>query len=158
METAPRTDLHTIVWFRGDLRVADNPALAAAAERAADTSLKASLRDSGATVQDFSASLLFEPGSVTTSLSPHLRWGEVSPHQVWQVTTDARRRAGPKRADGATRFLSELGWREFAAHVSFHASDLVTTSWRPEFEAGRARRIQGRAVGSPARALSIVRG
>ena len=37
--------------------------------------------------------------------------------------------------EGAARFLTELGWREFAWHVLFHAPDLATRNWRAEFDA-----------------------
>ena len=68
-----------------------------------------------------------EPAAGATSLmSPRLRWGEVSPHTVWHEAVDA---------GGGGRFLSELGWREFAWHTLFHAPDLATKNLRPEFDA-----------------------
>ncbi|SIT89815.1 deoxyribodipyrimidine photo-lyase [Microbacterium sp. RU33B] len=67
-----------------------------------------------------------EPSAGATSmLSPRLRWGEISPHAVWHAAVDA----------GADRFLSELGWREFAWHTLFHSPDLATKNLRPEFDA-----------------------
>lgn len=48
----------------------------------------------------------------TSELSPHLRWGEVSPRTVWHAAIGA--------SDSAGMFLSELGWREFAWHTTFH--------------------------------------
>ncbi|WP_448808644.1 cryptochrome/photolyase family protein [Agromyces bauzanensis] len=68
--------------------------------------------------------------AATSRLSPHLRWGELSPYEVWHAVRE--RRAG---GAGATRFLTELGWREFAWHVLFHAPDLATRNWRPGFDA-----------------------
>lgn len=68
--------------------------------------------------------------SVTSRLSPHLRWGEVSPHEVWHALRDRR-----SRGEGANRFRTELGWREFAWHVLFHAPELATRNWRAEFDA-----------------------
>ena len=67
---------------------------------------------------------------VTSRLSPRLRWGELSPHQVWHATNEHA--AGTA---GARKFLSEVGWREFAWHVLFHAPDLATRNWRAEFDA-----------------------
>ncbi|QEW04337.1 cryptochrome/photolyase family protein [Microbacterium lushaniae] len=70
-----------------------------------------------------------EPAAESTSrLSPRLRWGELSPHQVWHAAVQQR------EAD-ASRFLSELGWREFAWHTLFHFPDLATRNWRAEFDA-----------------------
>ncbi|MGW9182711.1 cryptochrome/photolyase family protein [Agromyces sp. NPDC055661] len=68
--------------------------------------------------------------SVTSRLSPHMRWGELSPYEVWHAVRE--RRSG---GTGASRFLTELGWREFAWHVLFHAPDLATRNWRAEFDA-----------------------
>ncbi|PWC06212.1 cryptochrome/photolyase family protein [Mycetocola zhujimingii] len=71
----------------------------------------------------------------TSRLSPHLRWGEISPHRVWAQADLARRGAPAREAASASRFLTELGWREFCYHVLFAAPDLATTNWRREFDA-----------------------
>ena len=71
----------------------------------------------------------------TSRLSPHLRWGEISPHRVLHETELARRGSTGRRAASASRFLTELGWREFCAHVLFAAPDLATVNWRREFDA-----------------------
>ncbi len=75
-----------------------------------------------------------EPAAGATSLlSPRLRWGELSPYTVWHETVDA---AGTgAHAASAHRFLSELGWREFAWHTLFHFPDLATRNWRAAFDA-----------------------
>ncbi|MFG6504039.1 cryptochrome/photolyase family protein [Microbacterium sp. P05] len=72
-------------------------------------------------------------GDATSHLSPRLRWGEVSPYQVWHETV--RHRGSGTHAASATRFLSELGWREFAWHTLFHFPDLATRNWRRGFDA-----------------------
>lgn len=73
-----------------------------------------------------------EPGIESTSgLSPHLRFGEISPYQIWQsieAATTAETHAN------ATRFLSEIGWREFSYHQLFHNTDLHVRNLRPEFD------------------------
>ncbi|WP_292824763.1 deoxyribodipyrimidine photo-lyase [Microbacterium sp.] len=75
-----------------------------------------------------------EPATGSTSrLSPHLRWGEISPYTVWNETADAR--GAGAHAASAGRFLSEIGWREFATHTLFHFPDLATQNLRPEFDA-----------------------
>ena len=71
----------------------------------------------------------------TSRLSPYLRWGEISPHQIWHATDVARRGLTGAAATSATRFLTEVGWREFAYHVLFHAPDLATANLRPGFDA-----------------------
>ena len=77
-----------------------------------------------------------EPAQNATSrLSPYLRWGEISPHQVWDATRQAQRGLTGDALTSSTRFLTELGWREFAYHVLFHAPELATKNLRPAFDA-----------------------
>ncbi|MFK4731601.1 deoxyribodipyrimidine photo-lyase [Agromyces mediolanus] len=63
----------------------------------------------------------------TSNLSPHLRWGELSPRTVWH------RAAEPGRASAA--FLGELGWREFAWHTLFRAPELAERNLDRRFDA-----------------------
>ena len=69
----------------------------------------------------------FPAEEVTSELSPHLRWGEVSPRTIWH-------RAIASGADVGT-FLSELGWREFAWYTLFRHPDLHTRGLDARFEA-----------------------
>ncbi len=72
------------------------------------------------------------PGIAATSrLSPRLRWGELSPHQVWHATARAR---ADVPGDGPATFLSELGWREFAYHTLFEHPDLATVNIHREYD------------------------
>jgi len=72
--------------------------------------------------------------AATSRLSPRLRWGEVSPFQVWHATQRVLRGADAATASSAQRFLTELGWREFSYHVLFHAPDLATANLKREFD------------------------
>jgi deoxyribodipyrimidine photo-lyase len=65
----------------------------------------------------------------TSGLSPHLRWGEISPRQVWHAARAAAR--GP----GVETFLKEILWREFAYHLLWHRPDMPERNLRPEFDA-----------------------
>lgn len=56
-------------------------------------------------------------------LSPHLRFGEISPRQIWHAVRAAAL-ADPESAAGAEAYLRELGWREFARHLLHHFPDL----------------------------------
>jgi deoxyribodipyrimidine photo-lyase len=69
----------------------------------------------------------------TSRLSPHLRFGELSPRQVWSAISCARHESG--QDNGAHKFLSEIAWREFAYHLLYHFGDLSNTNWRSEFDA-----------------------
>ncbi|UVF21779.1 DNA photolyase family protein [Microvirga terrae] len=54
----------------------------------------------------------------TSRLSPHLRFGEISPRQIWHgVTAEAARE--PSLARDAEKYLSEIIWRDFS-HQMLH--------------------------------------
>jgi deoxyribodipyrimidine photo-lyase len=58
----------------------------------------------------------------TSSLSPHLHFGEISPRRVWHAVRAAvgGTPAAKITRGGAEAYLRELGWREFANHLLFH--------------------------------------
>ena len=62
------------------------------------------------------------PGLVGTSLlSSHLHFGEIGPRQIWAAAQALSQESGVFPASrGARRFLTELGWREFAYHLLHH--------------------------------------
>jgi deoxyribodipyrimidine photo-lyase len=67
------------------------------------------------------------PGIAGTSgLSPHLRFGEISPRQVWH----AARAAG---VTGDATFLKEILWREFAYHLLWHRQELPEAPLQESF-------------------------
>lgn len=63
----------------------------------------------------------------TSRLSPYLRFGQLSPRQIWQ----AAHQAGPELAG---QFLSELGWREFCWHLLYHFPQLPHQNLRRQFD------------------------
>jgi deoxyribodipyrimidine photo-lyase len=69
----------------------------------------------------------------TSRLSPHLRFGEISPRQVWHAARSAARKR-PALAAGVDKFLSELGWREFCRHLLFDLPDLAERNLQPAFD------------------------
>lgn len=74
------------------------------------------------------------PSVVGTSLlSPYLRWGEISPYQVWHAATLAQREH-PETSQGVQCFLNELVWREFSWNILYHFPDLATRNWRSDFD------------------------
>jgi len=77
------------------------------------------------------------PGqSGTSRLSPHLRYGEISPFQLWhaaRVAQDAPR--GKRAAAGdVDKFLAELGWREFSWHLLARHPKLATQNLQRRFD------------------------
>ncbi len=74
------------------------------------------------------------PSQASTSrLSPHLRFGEISPHQVWRAAQHAAE-AGQAPVDQVQKFLSEIAWRDFSYHLLYHDPDMGRLSWRRQFE------------------------
>jgi deoxyribodipyrimidine photo-lyase len=57
----------------------------------------------------------------TSSLSPHLHFGEISPRQiVARAQAQATSDDAPGTLAGSEHFAREIGWREFAHHLLFH--------------------------------------
>ncbi|QWG25556.1 DNA photolyase family protein [Bradyrhizobium sediminis] len=75
----------------------------------------------------------------TSGLSPYLRFGEISPRQLWHAARFAAA-ARPALSGDIDKFLSELGWREFCRHLLFDVPDLATRNLQPSFDAFPWRR------------------
>jgi deoxyribodipyrimidine photo-lyase len=57
----------------------------------------------------------------TSMLSPHLAFGEISPGRIWRAS------------DASGKFVAELLWREFCAHLLWHYPTLPESPLRAEF-------------------------
>ena len=64
-------------------------------------------------------------------LSPHLHFGEISPQQARAAVLERQGRAPD---DSIDKFLSELGWRDFAAHLLLQAPDLPERNLQKKFD------------------------
>ncbi|MGJ5181559.1 cryptochrome/photolyase family protein [Bradyrhizobium oligotrophicum] len=102
-----------------------------AGERTAQQRLKRFL---ATTVQSYAAERDRPDIDATSRLSPHLRFGEISPRQIWHAARFAAEER-PALAKGIDKFLSELGWREFCRHLLYHNPDLATRNLQPSFDA-----------------------
>ncbi len=74
------------------------------------------------------------PGRPAVSrLSPHLHRGEISP---WRAVLGARAavESGWASAAQADKFVAEIGWREFSAHLLHAFPTLPDKAFRPEFD------------------------
>jgi deoxyribodipyrimidine photo-lyase len=72
----------------------------------------------------------------TSRLSPHLRFGEISPRHVWHAANLALQSgtcAG--NAYDVGKFLSEIGWREFSYHLLYQFPALATRNFQSKFDA-----------------------
>jgi deoxyribodipyrimidine photo-lyase len=86
----------------------------------------------------------------TSRLSPHLHWGEISAHRVWEAM-----RSRPRLA-GVAAFLRQLGWREFAHYLLWHFPHTPEQPLRAAFayfpwvsQTGRLRAWQQGRTGYP---------
>lgn len=71
--------------------------------------------------------------SHVSRLSPYLRFGAVSPFQLWHGVRQAEL-AGKANARDALKFLKELAWREFSHHLLFHYPDLAWKNYQDRFD------------------------
>ncbi|MEM9531719.1 MAG: deoxyribodipyrimidine photo-lyase [Pseudomonadota bacterium] len=111
--------------WAGGLRESWTPGEAGALERL-DTFLAGAV-DTYASDRD-------RPDLVNTSrLSPHLRFGEISPRQVWRQVSKAAS-AGDIPESQGWAYLRELGWREFSYHLLYHYPSLPTDNFRDQFD------------------------
>lgn len=69
----------------------------------------------------------------TSHLSPHIRFGEISPREIWHRTATWQRE-NPGSAAAGDKFLSELGWREFSYHLLSHFPSIPEKPFKPQFE------------------------
>ncbi len=67
----------------------------------------------------------------TSRLSPHLRFGEISPRTILAEVRKAETKASTR---GAEVFLAEIGWREFDYHVLHHHPDVADENLHRQFD------------------------
>lgn len=80
-------------------------------------------------LDDYSESRNFPARDNVSRLSAHLRFGEISPHQVWHEAASAN------PGQDVERFCSELAWREFSYNLLYFNPDLPTANLQPKFNA-----------------------
>jgi len=66
-------------------------------------------------------------------LSPHLRFGEISPRQMFHAARFAAEQH-PALSRDVEKFLSEIGWREFCRHLLFDHPDLHRRNLQSSFD------------------------
>ena len=71
----------------------------------------------------------------TSRLSPHLHFGEISPHQCWHAAALQAAKNGGRSDKGLETFHKELVWREFSYNLLSHWPDLPEQPFRKEFAA-----------------------
>lgn len=83
-------------------------------------------------VGDYAAGRDMVEADATSGLSENLAWGEISPRRIWHRAAEAR---GRSSTAGAEAFLRQLGWRDFAWHLLYHAPHMAERNWRAEWDA-----------------------
>ncbi len=109
----------------GSLGLARNLRLLSGGETQARARMEAFL-ETGITDYARARDLMDRPG--TSRLSADLHFGTVSVRTLW-------RRVSEHEGEGATTFLNELLWREFAHHTLWARPDVLGKPFRPAFEA-----------------------
>jgi len=71
--------------------------------------------------------------SATSRLSPHLRFGEISPQDIFHATRFATD-SGAIPETYCVKFLSEIGWREFSYYLLHHFPDLAARNFQSRFD------------------------
>jgi deoxyribodipyrimidine photo-lyase len=86
-------------------------------------------------LEGYAAGRDFPADNNTSELSPHLRFGEISPFQIFErirrVPTSG---ASDDMLEGIRRFKAEVGWREFSYNLLFHWPDLATNNFDSRFD------------------------
>lgn len=85
-------------------------------------------------LEDYAAGRDFPGRKGVSKLSPHLHWGEISPRRLVQAVRQAAD-AGQVAPEQADKFISEIGWREFSAHLLHHFPYTSERAFRPHFDA-----------------------
>lgn len=83
-------------------------------------------------VQTYKQARDFPATDATSSLSPHLTFGEISPRTLW-FEAKKHMAANDAISTGGAHFLRELGWREFSTHLLFHFPEMQTRPMRKQF-------------------------
>lgn len=76
-------------------------------------------------LEDYDHDRDFPSLNTTSSLSPHLHFGEISPRQIFNKAKNHLK---------SDKFLSEIGWREFSYYQLYHFPELPEKPWKKEFE------------------------
>ncbi|MCY4047187.1 MAG: deoxyribodipyrimidine photo-lyase [Candidatus Dadabacteria bacterium] len=66
-------------------------------------------------------------------LSPHLRFGEISPRKLFHTLLNQRNNR-PELKEHTDKFLSQLGWREFSRHLLCRFPHLPEKPFKKNFE------------------------
>lgn len=70
----------------------------------------------------------------TSGLSPYLRFGEISPQQIWHRVLAATTSASTAPKTSVATFLSEIIWRDFSYHLLWLHPTLASDNFQAKFD------------------------
>lgn len=76
-------------------------------------------------VQDYSDNRDFPSKEATSTISPYMTFGEISPRQIWHAS---------QGIEGAQAFRRQLAWRDFSHHLLFHNPTLDCKNFNSKFD------------------------
>ena len=117
-------DLNLIPTINWDQSVFDHWQVG---EQAATDKLEAFISE---TLCDYQQGRDFPALQSTSSLSPHLHFGEISPQQIWQRL---ELESLHNHSDNLSHFKRELGWREFSYYQLYHWPNLPNSEFNPRY-------------------------
>ncbi|ENH98175.1 deoxyribodipyrimidine photolyase [Gracilibacillus halophilus YIM-C55.5] len=79
---------------------------------------------------------------VTSKLSPHLAWGEISPRFLWHDAQETVEASGNINHDSVEAFLRQLAWRDFAYHQLVEYPHITTQPLQSKYQAFPYQKIQ----------------
>jgi deoxyribodipyrimidine photo-lyase len=81
-------------------------------------------------IEDYSNGRDIPAQNSTSFLSPHIRFGEISPAQIWAKIHEVC----PNPTGNYYKFLAELGWREFSYHLLLRLPSMPERPMKSKFE------------------------
>ncbi|MBR9865595.1 MAG: deoxyribodipyrimidine photo-lyase [Oceanospirillales bacterium] len=82
-------------------------------------------------LQNYQKGRDFPSLEATSTLSPYLQWGQISPRQIWYYSQQQATRPGLE--DALDTFLKELGWREFSYYQLYHTPGMTRENLNQRF-------------------------
>lgn len=83
-------------------------------------------------LQDYQRGRDFPSLEATSTLSPYLQWGQISPRQIWYYSQQQGNQPGLE--DALDTFMKELAWREFSYYQLYHNPKMTEENLNQRFD------------------------
>ena len=81
-------------------------------------------------LSDYKNGRNFPAKNNVSKLSPHIHFGEISPHTIWNEIN----KSSDLENKNIEHFKSELGWREFSKYLLFHFPEITNSNFQKKFD------------------------